>query len=137
MKKAILTSILGLVVTALAFATQPGNSLMNEPVVDLDTITYIEEESPVELGFDTRMYLPESFNAYGIPQNFMDISFIEAEHAFVLDFDTEQYLPKGFDPFKTYFDLDSIQYIEEEDILEYDFEIYQELPADASPATTF
>lgn len=137
MKRTILTSILGLVVTALAFATQPGNSLMNGPVVDLDTITYIEEEGPVELGFDTRIYLPESFDAYGIPQNFMDISFIEAENAFVLDFDTEQYLPKGFDPFNTYFDLDSIQYIEVEEELDFDFEIQEYLPSDFNSDTTF
>ena len=128
---------MGLVVTALAFGAQSGFSLMNKPAIDIDSITYIEEEAPVELGFDTAMYLPEGFDAYGNPMNFMDISYIEAEYVPVLDFDIDRYLPKVFDPYKMYLDLDSIQYIEEEDILEYDFEIYQELPADVSPTTTF
>ena len=137
MKKEILTGIVGLMVSVLAFGAQTGNSLLNIPTVEIDSIVYIEEEKPVELGFDTAMYLPEGFNAYGIPANAMDISYIEEEYEVVLDFDINEYLPKAFDPYKMYFDFDSIPYIEEGEIIECDFEIYEVLPSDLNSESTF
>ena len=137
MKKEILTGILGLVVTALAFGNQSGNSLMNTPTIDLDSIVYIEEEKPVVLGFETAQYLPEEFNAYSSPVNFMDISFIEEDPEIVLAFDKGHYLPKAFDPYKEYFDLNSIPFLEEEECFEIDFELYETEPVDPTAESTF
>ena len=128
MRREILTGILGLVSTVLALGAQTGNSPKIINVNDTEPVVFIEEVSPVKLGFDTAMYLPVDFNAYGHPENFMDISFIEEEDEVKLDFDVRQYLPKHFDPFKKYFDLNSIEYIEEEEEIEFDFEISEYLP---------
>ena len=136
MKKEILTGILGLLVTVLTFGAQTGNSLLNRPTIDIDSITYIEEEKPVELGFDTAMYLPEDFDAFGVPSNFMDVSYVEEESKIILDFNVEDYLPSAFDPYKDYFDLNSIQYIEDCDII-LDYEIMEILPSELNTESTF
>ena len=128
MKREILTGILGLVSTVLALGAQTGNS---PKIIDhniTEPVIFIEEVSPVKLGFDTAMYLPVDFDAYAHPENFMDISFIEEEDQVELDFDVKEYLPKYFDAYKKYFDLNSIEYIEEEEEIEFDFEIRDYLP---------
>ncbi|MBT8236578.1 MAG: hypothetical protein KJO04_10330 [Bacteroidia bacterium] len=137
MKREILTGILGLATTALAFGMQTGNSPIHTPHIEGDSIAYIEEEIPVDLGFDTATYLPEGFDAYDLPENIMDISYIEEEARVELDFDLNKYLPKAFNPYKEYFDLNSIQYIEDEEVIEFDFDIQDYLPADFTPVSTF
>jgi len=137
MKKEILTGIVGLFTSALVFGLQTGNSPLYVPFIEVDSIAYIEEEQPIDLGFDTASYLPENFDAFDLPKNIMDISYIEAESEVVLDFDTNVYLPSAFDPFKYYFDLNSIEYIEAEEEIEFDFDIGDYLPADFVPASTF
>ncbi|MCX2717985.1 hypothetical protein [Lentiprolixibacter aurantiacus] len=128
MRREILTGILGLVSTVLALGAQTGNSpkIINQNVTE--PVIFIEEVSPVNLGFDTALYLPEDFNPYAHPENFMDVSFIEEEDKVELDFDVQEYLPKYFNPYKKYFDLNSIEYIEEEEEIEFDFEIRHYLP---------
>ncbi len=63
-----------------------------------DQIIFIDEEV-VDLGFDTRTYLPENFDPYA--SEFEGKEWIdEADLAEIdLGFDTEAYLPKGFDPY--------------------------------------
>ena len=137
MKKEILTGLFGLVFTVLAFGGQTGNSPKSAPCFDLDSIIYIEEAKPIELGFDTAMYLPADFNAYDHPMNFMDVSYIEDSNEVILGFDVNKYLPRAFNPYMMYFDLDSIEYIEEEEVIEFDFDIQDYLPADFKPVSTF
>lgn len=137
MTREILTGILGLVTTALAFGMQTGNSPIHTPHIEGDSIAYIEEEIPVELGFDTASYLPEGFSAYDLPENIMDISYIEEDSAVELGFNVCKYLPRAFNPYKEYFDLNSIQYIEEEEVIEFDFDLRDYLPSDFTPVSTF
>ncbi|TRZ43090.1 hypothetical protein DMZ48_10360 [Robertkochia solimangrovi] len=85
--------------------------------VVLDNMVYIEEEQPVELGFDTAQYLPEGFDPY--IGNLNDIEYIDLDEIEVeFDTDLEQYLPENFDPHVG--DLNSIMYIdlEEQSLLE-------------------
>ena len=128
MKREILTGILGLVSTVLALGAQTGNSPKIIDQNDTDPVIFIEEVSPVKLGFDTAMYLPVDFDAYAGPENFMDISFIEEEDEVRLDFDVQEYLPRYFNPYKKYFDLSTIEYLEEDEEIEFDFEIRDYLP---------
>lgn len=128
MKREILTGIFTLLATVLALGAQTGNSPTIIKQIDTEPVVFIEEVKPVKLGFDTSLYLPEDFNAYAHPENFMDISFIEEEVPVQFDFEVQQYLPKYFDPYKKYFDLNTIEYIEEEDEIEFDFEIRDYLP---------
>ena len=137
MRKEILTGIAGLFTSALVFGLQTGNSPLHVPFIEVDSIAYIEEENPIDLGFDTATYLPENFNAFDLPNNIMDISYIETESEVVLGFDTDKYLPSAFDPFKFYFDLNSIEYIEEEEEIEFDFEIGDYLPTGYIPVSSF
>jgi len=137
MTREILTGIIGLVTTALAFGMQTGNSPIYTPQIEGDSIAYIEEEIPVELGFDTASYLPDGFDAYDLPENIMDISYIREDASVQLDFNVCKYLPRVFDPYKEYFDLNSIEYIEEEEVIEFDFDIHDYLPSDFTPISTF
>ncbi len=133
MKREILTGIVGLVASVVALGAQTGNSPQHNTKIKTDKVIFIEEVSPVDLGFDTALYLPEGFDPYAHPQNFMDVSYIEEEAEIQLDFDVQAYLPKMFDPYKKYFDLNAIEYIEEEEIIEFDFEVKDYLPANFSP----
>ena len=135
MKKEILTGITGLLVTVLSFGAPTGNSLMNTLTIDMDTITYIEDEKPVELGFDTATYLPENFDAFGVPSNFMDISYLEEEDELRFDFDIKEYLPKGFDPHKDYQHLDVIPIMKKGNIMKHELDSYT--PAENNAEVTF
>jgi hypothetical protein len=49
------------------------------------------------LGFDTKQYLPEGFNAFAeVEVNLDEIIYIEDEEEIELGFDTRTYLPPGF-----------------------------------------
>ena len=135
MKREILTGIFGLVTSVVALGAQTGNSPKHITKIETDKVIFIEEVAPVDLGFDTALYLPEGFDPYAHPENIMDVSYIEEVAEVQLDFDVQEYLPKMFDPYKKYFDLNSIEYIEEEEVIEFDFEIREYLPADFSPVS--
>ena len=137
MKREILTGIVGLATAALSFGMQTGNSPIYTPHIEGDSIAYIEEEIPIELGFDTASYLPEGFDAYDLPENIMDISYIKEDVVVELGFNVCKYLPRAFNPYKEYFDLNSIEYIEEEEVIEFDFDIRDYLPADFESISTF
>lgn len=85
--------------------------------VDLDEIVYIEEEAPVELGFDTREYLPEGFDPYSSYVDLGAIEFIEQEEEEGLGFDTAAWLPETFDPYAAPADIQSVSFMEEEEAL--------------------
>ena len=128
MRREILTGIMTLVSTVLVLGAQTGNSPTIIKQIDSEPVVFIEEVKPVKLGFDTSLYLPEGFNAYAHPENFMDISYIEEEVPVQFDFDVKQYLPRYFDPYKKYFDLNTIEYIEEEEEIDFNFDIKDYLP---------
>lgn len=68
--------------------------------IDLDDITYIEEEEKIDLGFDPKQYLPADFDAFqGMRLDLNDIPYIECEEEVILDFDVNDYLPKDFSPY--------------------------------------
>lgn len=109
---------------SLAHATQKNIN------VDLDSITYLEEEENTSLNFDTEAFLPADFNPYAAPANFQHNSYIDEEQKTVeLGFDTQDYLPEGFNPHSFFFDIHSIEYIEENDLIELDFDTKEYLPS--------
>jgi hypothetical protein len=103
-----LTLLLGMSFSASA------NEHMNNVNLEIDSITYLEEEDSASLDFDTTAFLPEAFNPFAAPANFMHVSYIAEVGDVELGFDTNQYLPKGFNPHSFYFDIHSIEYIEED-----------------------
>ena len=98
--------------------------------IDLDSITYLEEEEDTALNFDTEAFLPADFNPYAAPANFQHNSYIAEEQKSIdLGFDPEAYLPEGFNPYSFFFDIHSIEYIDENDLFELDFDTKQYLPS--------
>lgn len=105
------------------------NATQKELNLEVDSITYIEEDDYTELDFSTEAYLPKGFNPYAAPSNFRHVSYIEEAKATDLGFEAKAYLPEGFNPYKFFFDIHSIEYIEENDELELDFNTGPYLPA--------
>lgn len=83
--------------------------------LDLSKIIFIEEEMPLDLGFDTADYLPEDFDPYKVYVDLDAIEYIEDNEDEELSFDTSEWLPENFDPYASPTDINSISYIEEED----------------------
>lgn len=137
MKREIITGIFGLLLAFNTYGIQGGVLTGNNDLTDMDSIAYIEDHVPVELGFNTADYLPADFDPYAVPNNFLDISYIEEESVPVIGFDTSLYLPEAFDAYKEYFDLDSIEYIEEEEEIIFNFNIEDYLPQGFNPAVAF
>ncbi|AUP78633.1 hypothetical protein [Flavivirga eckloniae] len=76
--------------------------------LDISSIEVYEIEEEVELGFNTKDYLPKNFNPLkgkgDLDWNTIDIC--EVEEDVDLGFDTKGYLPKNFNPLKGKGDLD-------------------------------
>ena len=71
-------------------------------VVSIASIEVYELEEELELGFNTKNYLPEGFDAYA-GMNDIDwstIELLELEEEVELGFNPKDYLPKGFNPYK-------------------------------------
>ncbi|GGD54451.1 hypothetical protein [Muriicola marianensis] len=100
----------------------------NEINLEVDSITYIEEEDSASLDFNTEAFLPEDFNPYSAPENILHVSYIDAEQEIDLGFDTEEYLPAGFNPHRFFFDIHSIEYIEDEELFDIDLAIIIQVP---------
>lgn len=66
---------------------------------DVSTISFIEEDQHIDLGFETTSYLPDGFNPYKEEIPIKEIIFME-EESIQLDFDTAPYLPEDFDPYQ-------------------------------------
>ena len=104
--------------------------------LNLEEIIYIEDELPVDLGFNTEDYLPEDFNPYEQYVDLNAIEFIEEEEeeAWDLGFDASVYLPDNFNPYAIPSDVMNIDYIEEgEDDLDLGFDTAAYLPDGFDP----
>ena len=102
--------------------------------LDLNEIEFIEEETVVDLGFETADYLPEGFNPYETFFDLNSIIYIGDETEIDLGFDTSEYLPGDFDPYSANFDVNAISYIEEgEEEIVLDFDTADYLPEGFNP----
>ena len=97
-KRASFKTLEQLKVEALLF----NNNETLEEEFDIDQLEVIELEEEVDLGFDTKQYLPEGFNPLAGKDDidWDTIELIELEEEVDLGFDTKKYLPKGFNPYK-------------------------------------
>ncbi len=100
--------------------------------LDLNEIVFIEEEEVVDLGFDTRDYLPEGFDANEAYVDLKNIAFIE-EDKIELGFDTAMYLPEGFDAYAAPEGIAGINYMEEEEVIDLGFDTAAYLPEGFDP----
>ncbi len=99
--------------------------------LNLNEIEFIEEDD-IDLGFDTKDYLPTDFNPYEVYFDLNSIIYIETETEVDLGFDTSKYLPEDFDPYTNTVNVSSINYVEEEELdLGFDAEDY--LPEGFNP----
>lgn len=101
------------------------------PELNLNEIIFVEEDTEIDLGFNTADYLPEGFNPYEPYFNLDSITYIEDEEL-ELGFDTSAYLPEGFDPYTEVVPVNSINFIEEESI-DLGFDTKKYLPEAFSP----
>ncbi len=100
----------------------------------LDEIVYIEEETEIDLGFNTADYLPEGFDPNKQYVDLNAIEFIDNVETTELDFDTIAYLPEDFNPYANPTDVMSIDYIEEgEDEIDLGFNTREYLPEGFDP----
>ncbi len=100
--------------------------------LDLNEIVFIEEEEILDLGFDTRDYLPEGFDANEAYVDLNGITFIEDEEL-ELNFDTALYLPEDFDPYAAPEGIEGINYMEEEEVIDLGFDTAAYLPEGFDP----
>lgn len=124
-----------------------GENLMDNQhpeLMNLKEITFLEPEEEIDLGFDTKYYLPLGFNAYeGMELKLEDIVYIEQEEDVDLGFDTADYLPINFDAHTTseinlertmgYIDLDDILFLVEEEEIDLGFDAQAYLPDNFDP----
>jgi len=101
--------------------------------LDLDSITYIEDENPFNLGFDTADYLPEGFDPYKVYVDLDAIHFIEAQDTDELGFDTTTALPENFDPYAAPTDFRSVSYLEVEEDFYPEIDTHAWLPQGFDP----
>lgn len=118
----LLSMFMGIAINGNVIAQIPG---MDSDPLDLNSITYIEEENEFELGFNTEDYLPLDFDPSEVYVNLNAIQFIEEDEQ-VLDFGA--YLPHDFDAYAnpTYFR--TIDYIDTTDEICLGFETSDYLP---------
>ena len=113
------------------------NCYDNAIVYAVEDIHVIEIEEDVDLGFDTRAYLPVGFNPLKGKDDldWSKIELIELEEEVDLGFDTSAYLPKGFNALEGKDDLDwsQIELIELEEEIELGFNPRKYLPKDFNP----
>jgi hypothetical protein len=106
--------------------------LVNAPEeVKLSEIVFIEEESPIDLGFNTADYLPEGFDPHTVYFDIKSIEFIENEYT-DLGFDTKEYLPENFNAYANPNSLDGINFMEEEEV-DLGFDTKEYLPGNFDP----
>lgn len=99
--------------------------------IKVSEIVFIEEESYIDLGFDTAEYLPEGFDPYCVYFDVNSIVFIDDEMT-DLGFDTEEYLPTNFNAYANPNSIDGINYMEEETV-DLGFDTTKYLPEDFDP----
>lgn len=100
-----------------------------EPL-DLNSITYIEEDNDYDLGFETDEYLPLDFDPYEYYVNLDAIEFIDEEEALA---DYSAFLPHDFNAYAypTYFR--TIDYVDPSDMIDLHLDIVENLPEGFDP----
>jgi len=93
----------------------------------INSITYIEDDTDFELGFDTADYLPEGFDPYEIYVNLDAVIFIEDEVT-EDDVKTKRHLPANFNAYAYPTDVAAFNYIDQNDAIELDFDTQAHLP---------
>ncbi len=129
-KNIALSLVLGLAMVNGSFASTL-KSDTKEMELDLNSITYIEEEVEIDLGFDPAEYLPEGFDPYKMYVDFDAIPYIEEEVDFKLN--SKKYLPLGFDAYAFPANVEGFNYIDESDFIELDFDATEHLPEGFDP----
>lgn len=104
LKAIFLGLIAGLLFVNGMFAIDPDR----DDIFDINSIVYIEEDTEVELGFDTSDYLPEGFDAYGFYFDVTRVAYVKDEYD--IEVNTKRYLPQGFDAYAYPTDVQSINY---------------------------
>ncbi len=127
-KSLALAIVMGLSFAKGVFAADPETE---KEEFDINSITYIQEEDEIDLGFDVMDYLPDNFNPYRQYVDLNGIEFIEEEDT--LDFDTAKYLPDGFDAYANPKGIEGINYIDENDTVILDFNTKDYLPQGFNP----
>ena len=123
----LLSMLMGIAINGNVIAQIPG---MDSDPLDLNSITYIEEENEFELGFNTKDYLPLDFDPAEVYVNLNAIQFIEEDEQ-VLDFGA--YLPHDFQAYSYPTDFRSIVYIDTTDEICLGFETSDYLPEGFDP----
>jgi hypothetical protein len=88
--------------------------------LDLEQIAYLEADEVIELGFDTKEYLPENFDPTTFYFDLEAVAFIEDYEDADLGFNTRDYLPNNFDAYAQPKDVMDVSYIE---LIDYDLGI--------------
>ncbi|SHJ94701.1 hypothetical protein [Pseudozobellia thermophila] len=128
-KKNIKVSVLmALVFANGVFASGP-KSERDDLVIN--SVSYIEDDTDYDLGFDTADYLPEDFDPYKLYVDLDAIDFIEDEEN--LGIDTKKYLPKGFDAYAFPKHVADFNYIDENDYEVINFDTKEHLPEGFDP----
>lgn len=89
----------GLLSLLFAYGIFASEHRPEEKDFDINSIQLLEEETAIDLGFNTADYLPEGFDPYAYPQHVDGFNYIDENDTVDLGFDTQEYLPEGFDPF--------------------------------------
>jgi len=100
--------------------------------IKVSEIVFIEEETSIDLGFDTADYLPEGFDPYSVYFDINSVEFIDDEIT-ELGFDTTAYLPENFNAYANPGNLEGINYIEEEEAIDLGFDTTKYIPEDFDP----
>ena len=106
------------------------SNVENDAIFDFDSNITAEEESEINLGFDTANYLPVDFDPYSAPADIHSIDFIEEEEI-ELGFDTEDYLPEGFNPYEVYFNIHEVEF--EDELIDLGYDHKSDLKEDFDP----
>ena len=97
--------------------------------LELDQIAYLEADDTIELGFDTREYLPENFDPAAFYFDLETVAYIEEIEEADLGLNTMDYLPANFNAYAQPEDVMDVSYMEETDYaLGFDTAMY--LPAE-------
>ena len=77
-------------------------TLESGTIINIESLKGYELEEEVEIGFDTKKYLPENFDPYAGKDSidWNSIELYELEEEVEIGFDTKKYIPKGFNPYK-------------------------------------
>ncbi|MGB5238481.1 MAG: hypothetical protein WBM43_06030 [Flavobacteriaceae bacterium] len=129
MKKAslIFSSFLILLTHTGVMAQNPKND--DEPL-DLNSVTYIEEENAYDLGFNTEDYLPLDFDPTEYYVDLDSIDFIDEVEAVA---DYSAFLPHDFNAYAYPSYFRSIDYLDPSDAIDLDLDTAENLPEGFDP----